>query len=721
MMYFNRFLLFLILTAGVVSGSLSARAEIAASDWIKTEQTEVRLLAASQSAGTTGELKIGLQFKLQPGWKIYWRSPGDAGFPPQIDWAGSSNLKSAEIDWPTPTRFSVLGLETLGYKKEVVFPIRARAVSPNQNVTFQASIKYLTCSEICIPYDAELSLGLPTGPQTPSSFAHLIDRYRATVPGDGRAHGLEITNAVAESSDVWTGLRVTALASTPFESPDIFVEGAPGLAFAKPQITLSKDKLQAILDVKIDGVEYLDDNIGKTIAGRDYTFTLTDGGRSAEKALKVSLNSRANSAPPAPSTSDASLITILALALLGGLILNLMPCVLPVLSIKLIGAVGHGGGDTRAVRMSFIASATGILFSFMVLAAALVALKASGSVIGWGIQFQQPWFLIAMTVVVVLFACNLWGFFEMPLPRLIADLGEHSTHTHGLGGHFIQGAFATLLATPCSAPFLGTAVGFALARGPEQIFAVFAALGIGLALPYLCVALFPTLATRLPKPGPWMIRLKQVLGLALMATAAWLLSVITTTSGLQSALIIGGLMVAMIITLFAGHRTPRNRAKTTALATILALAALLFPANPSSQETVVSEQESAGIKWQSFNRVEIGRMVAAGRTVLVDVTADWCITCQVNKSLVLGRDPINSILQSGDIDTLQADWTLPSDDIANYLASFGRYGIPFNAVYGPNAPDGIILPELLNTEAILKAISEAQSSKNAKASNVSTN
>ncbi len=690
------------------------QAATAQSEWVKTDQTSVRLIAASSALGDSGELKLGLQFKLQPGWKIYWRSPGDAGFPPQLDWGGSKNLMSAELGWPAPERFSVLGLETLGYKKEVVLPITARTITPNQDTTLNLALKYLTCSDICIPYDTEISLSLPTGPQTPSRFAHLIDRYRAAVPGDGQRHGINIVSATARENDIWTGLRVNATSAMPFEAPDLFVEGVPGLAYGKPEVSLSADRKQAVIDVAVEGLAYVDDKLGKTLGGRDFTFTLSDGKRSAEQALKAGLI-KADGAPPTNSDSAFSFATILGLALLGGLILNLMPCVLPVLSIKLIGAVGHGGGENRTVRMSFIASAAGILFSFMVLAGTLVALKASGGAIGWGIQFQQPWFLIAMTSVVILFACNLWGFFEVSLPRAIADLGEHSTRTHGLGGHFVSGAFATLLATPCSAPFLGTAVGFALARGAEEIFAVFAALGLGLALPYLIVALFPTLATRLPKPGIWMIRLRQILGFALLATAIWLLSVLYATTGLTNTAIQSAMMAAIILTLFIAHRLPAHKQKTTPVVTILILAAILLPATPQASNTTKNSAPTAGITWQAFDQEGIGRMVATGRTVLVDVTADWCITCQVNKSLVLGRDPVLSILTSGSVQPMQADWTQPDDGIASYLASFGRYGIPFNAVYGPAAPEGIPLPELLNEAAVLDAIERAGIKRSANA------
>ncbi len=678
-----------------------------ASNWITTEQTSVRLIAASSAQGNGGDIKLGLQFKLQPGWKIYWRSPGDAGFPPQLDWDGSRNLVEATVGWPVPERFSVLGLETLGYKKEVVFPITARTISPSQNADLKLSLKYLTCSEICIPYDAELSLSVPPGTHSPSSFAHLIDRFQAAVPGDGRRHGLDIISASAQENDIWTGLRINAVSTLPFEAPDLFAEGPPGIAYSKPQITLSSDRMKAVIDITVDGLEYLDDAVGKTLNGRSFTLTLADGQRSTEEVLNVNVE-RSVSNDVKPSADILSLTTVLGLALLGGLILNLMPCVLPVLSIKLIGAIGHGGGDSRHVRLSFIASSAGILFAFMILAATLVALKLSGGAIGWGIQFQQPWFLISMIIVVILFACNLWGFFEVALPRFLADLGGRSVHSDGLGGHFVQGAFATLLATPCSAPFLGTAVGFALARGPFEIFAVFAALGIGLAFPYLAVALFPTLATRLPKPGMWMVRLRQILGFALLATALWLLSVLDATTSLTNTLVMASMIAAIILTLYTGHRLPEQKPKTTPVAAILILAAILFPITPETGISTSNPSNGSGIAWQAFDRGAIGRMVAAGRTVFVDVTADWCITCQVNKSVVLGQDPVFTLLKDGSVEALKADWTLPDEKIANYLASFGRYGIPFNVVYGPGAPGGIPLPELLSQDAVLAAISKAK-------------
>ncbi|NQU61875.1 MAG: thioredoxin family protein, partial [Rhodospirillales bacterium] len=389
-------------------------------------------------------------------------------------------------------------------------------------------------------------------------------------------------------------------------------------------------------------------------------------------------------------------------------------CVLPVLSIKLLGVVGHGGGETRTVRLSFIASALGIVFAFMVLAAALVALKAGGMAIGWGIQFQQPWFLIAMVLVVTAFACNLWGFFEFRLPMWVGDLGEHSSHVHGLGGHFLQGALATLLATPCSAPFLGTAVGFALARGSVEIFSVFAALGLGLSLPYLCVAAFPGMATRLPKPGPWMVTMKRVLGFALAATGVWLLSVLTVSAGLQTAAFVGALTVAGVALLFVSRRQTGRSA--SALLAAAVLAAFLAPgwlgerSGPKEIESLFvyggQSQKFDGL-WTAFDEAAIPKHVAAGKTVFVDVTAEWCITCLVNKGLVLGNDKVLAALRRDNVIVMQADWTRPDPAISSYLARHERYGIPFNAVYGPKAPKGIMLPELLSQDAVLDAMKEA--------------
>jgi suppressor for copper-sensitivity B len=657
----------------------------------------VRLIAASDAVGDGDSISLGLQFRLNEGWEIYWRSPGDAGYPPRVDWSGSANLAQAELRWPLPVRFTVLGFETVGYKHEVVLPIVARPIRAGKAVEIRASVDYLTCSDICVPQSADLTLDLPSGPARPSVFAHLISRYLNRVPGDGKAHGLDLGPVHVVGSGSGTRLRVEATSIEPFSDPDVFIEGPEELAFDAPRVVLDRGDRHAVLDVGVIGAEFLE----KPLAGTPITVTLVDGDRAAERRLSVdAMDSGAGAATP---TAETSLAVILALGLLGGLILNLMPCVLPVLSIKLLGVVGHGGGRPRTVRLSFIASAAGILFSFMILAGALAALKASGAAVGWGLQFQHPWFLTAMTLVVVLFACNLWGFFEIRLPGAIADAGEHASHVHGLGGHFLTGALATVLATPCSAPFLGTAVGFALSRGTGEIFAVFAALGVGLAAPYLAVAAVPKLATMLPRPGPWMIVMRRVLALALAGTGIWLLTVLAAQRGEAGAAAVGVLAAAMAAALYAGGRVgPRfGRFGGIAAATLAALA-FFVPSRASDTAGAVAE----GV-WVPFDAAAIPELVADGRTVFVNVTADWCITCRVNESLVLARSPVRERLSSAGIVSMKGDWTLPDPAISDYLARFGRYGIPFDAVYGPGLPEGEALPELLSRETVLSALDRA--------------
>ena len=687
---------------GLLFGAAGAQA--AATPWLDHDHAQVRLVAESDTAGQADKINLGLQFKLAPGWKIYWRSPGDAGFPPSLDWQGSDNLGDAEIRWPAPHRFALFGLQTFGYGGEVVLPIAARLERPGEAVALRAALSYLVCSEICVPHDAELSLDLAAGPGTPALHAGLIDQALELVPDDGSRAGLSLQRAVLTGSVERPVLKVVARAQDPFEAPDLLVEGPPGFVFDPPEVRLRDGDRRVELAVAV-GRSPVAEGV---LEGKRLTLTMIDGRR----ALETEVIARHDGMPSALARPDgATLLVMLGLAVLGGLILNLMPCVLPVLSIKLLSVVSHGGRDRRAVRIGFLASAAGILFSFLVLAGAALGLKAAGLAAGWGIQFQQPLFLSTMAAVIALFAFNLLGLFEIPLPAWLGGLGQGVTAggpphegSHSLAGHFLTGAFATLLATPCSAPFLGTAVGFALARGAPEILMIFVALGLGLALPYLLVALFPVLATRLPRPGPWIVVLRRILGLALIGTAAWLLTVLATQVSAAAALVVAAAIAATGVVLLAGRRLPRPASNATVAA--LVLAAVLAPSGFAAPQRLAVAAATAQ-DWRPLDEAAIAGLVADGKVVFVDVTADWCITCQVNKSLVIERGAVADRLAGDSVVTMRGDWTLPSDAIADYLAGFGRYGIPFNAVYGPGAPQGRALPELLTVDAVLEAIDGA--------------
>jgi suppressor for copper-sensitivity B len=671
----------LLPAAGYAHAQAVAGAD-AASPWYETDQGKARLIAANPDPGDTATVTLGLQFALAPHWKIYWRSPGDAGYPPQLDWKGSENLRAATIAWPAPERFSVEGLETVGYDGAVVLPITARLVQPGAPLHLRAHLSYLTCSDICVPHDADLALDLPAPAlgKGGEGYAALIEQYQQQVPGDGRAAGLKFAGAVVRPGTK-PALDLSIASRNPLAAPDVFIEGASNATFGAPKVIARGDGMTT-LRVPLGG-EWRD------VAGKPLTVTLVDGPRSM-------------AAPITPveggSVIDvATVATMLGLALLGGLILNLMPCVLPVLSLKLLAALPREGQSLGDVRRGFLGTAFGIVLSFAALAGATAALKAGGAAVGWGVQFQDPLFLIFLAALLVLFACNLWGVFEVPLPRGVAAIAER-----GPLGNIASGAFATLLATPCSAPFLGTALGFALGAGAAEIAAIFLALGIGMAAPYLLVAAVPALARALPRPGPWMVPLRWVLGVLLIGTALWLLAVLSGELGWRGAVAVG-LLLGFAALVLVVLREPVSRWALLAAAVVAAFFVPMLALAPASRNVAAA----ASGPWQAFDPAAIGGLVRDGHVVMVDVTADWCLTCKVNERLVLDTSPVREDLAKPGIIAMRADWTRPNAAIAAYLGRFGRYGIPFNAVYGPAAPGGLPLPELLTSSAVTTALAEA--------------
>lgn len=713
-------------------------AEAATSPWVRNDHTELRLIAEPvRQPG--GELRLGLEFQIKPGWHIYWRSPGDAGLPPRIDWSGSENVTAPAVAWPLPQRYTIFGLTTFVYGDEVVLPMGSRVPDPSAPVLLRAKVSYLVCEKICIPYDATLALDLPrpdaTGGAAGDDAAQRIDAYLARVPGRVTAGdpdaALSVTRAalVSDRNGLW--LEVLARSAQRLTTPEIMVEGPPALRFGMPQIERAADGLSALFRLPAVAVG----QGGAVPRNPTLVVTLADllpGGTARAVEQAVTADSRA------AAEAGAGLGAILALALLGGLILNLMPCVLPVLSLKLLSVLNRDGaaapraanlktggsaaGAPREVRQGFLATAAGIVFSFWLLAGGVLAFKAAGLAVGWGIQFQSPLFLGLMAGILILFAANLFGLFDVRLPGFAARMAERApaeTTADGrrsLAGAFATGAFATLLATPCSAPFLGTAVGFALTRGTLEILSVFTALGVGLAAPYLVVAAFPALARRLPRPGPWTRYLRIVLGLALVGTAAWLATVVWAVAGTIAALAAAlALLVLLALMALRGRWSPLAGAGGFIMLASVFIAGVVAPAvlaGKGSSDTVVETG-----RWRPFDKVMLYNLVAEGRVVFVDVTADWCITCKVNKAAVIDRGRVAATLgdgTGGSVVPMRADWTRPDPAIAAYLRSFGRFGIPFNAVYGPAAPQGIALPELLTERAVMDAITRARGPASAK-------
>lgn len=675
-------------------------ANAAATDWVNESHGSARLISAVEATGSSTQIDVGLELRLTPGWHTYWRSPGDAGIPPSIDWNSSENFAGAEIAWPAPKRLPSLGgLETVGYEDGVVLPISVRLVQPGAPLHLHAEVDYASCKDICIPYHASLDLALPSGLARPGAEAPLLAEARARVPADLSAAHLDLLGAAVESKSGNAVLSVR-LASTgiPFSSPDLFIEGLQKGAPGRPETTLSDAGKTVTLRVPIAGEP------ATAIAGKSLKVTVVDGARAAETDIAPILGSLP------PLAADAGRVAVLGLALLGGLILNLMPCVLPVLSLKLLALAGYAGADRRAARLGLLATAAGVIVTFGLLAASLILLKAAGSAIGWGIQFQQPWFLTGMALVTTFFAASLWGWAPIVLPTGIADAIGSVRGRGRFTNAFLMGGFATLLAASCSAPFVGTAIGFALARGPMDIALVFGALGLGMAAPFLAVAAVPGFIRYLPRPGRWMIWLERVLGLALLGTAVWLLSVLGFEAGTEPALVAGGLLALLLAVLAWRRRRPDALAKRSlgAVAIGLAVVAVLGPSLRSEAVSpkAAGSQAEAG-QWQQFDEFSLRGMVASGKTVLVDVTAAWCLTCKANELMVLDRSPVADRLRDPRVVAMRADWTRADPRITAYLQSFGRYGVPLDVVYGPSAPQGIPLPELLTSGVVMDALARA--------------
>ncbi len=438
------------------------------------------------------------------------------------------------------------------------------------------------------------------------------------------------------------------------------------------------------------------------------TLQVGPGGAAANREVFSQAGAGAAPSPPGPGLG-----LVLLLGLVGGLILNAMPCVLPVLSLKVLGLVRSAGGGRRHVVWGALATAAGIVLSFWALAGLAIAAKAAGGAVGWGVQFQEPAFVAALTVVILLFSLNLWGLFEIPLPATLARLVD-SGPKEGLLGHLATGLFATLMATPCSAPFLGTALGFALAQPAPIILATFTAVALGMALPYLALAAWPHAVSWLPRPGPWMLAFKQIMGFLLAAAAVWLLYVLAAQIAPERLAFFELALLGLAFCVWLAHSLRRTSPRRLARAAALVVGGLglaLVAAAPQGGGGEAASAALAGegaslISWRPFDRAAAEQLAAEGRLVFVDVTADWCFTCKVNERLVLETPEVAGAFERHDVLAMRADWTNRDDAIARFLADHGRYGIPFYLLYRPGA-DPHVFSELLTKGAVLRELEAA--------------
>jgi suppressor for copper-sensitivity B len=676
---------------------LPAAASGLSSNWVGDPSfVEARLISAVTARGDLYHLPLGLEFRLAPKWKIYWRTPGEAGLSPTIDLLADGVPVESRIKWPVPKRFNAFGFDNYGYDNTVILPLDVSGFVAGGPLQLSGQIDALVCADICVPLSGAVEMTIPAGPASPSIYARAIAQAAALVPRQGGNKSL-VPDHVWQVADALY-MRFAA----PFPIDDIFIEGIEGVAFKRPRL----DGTHAIIAIEAMSVPDL--------AGRDITATIVAGNAFIEQRSTI------HAVAPELSASKPGWM-MFVLALLGGLILNLMPCVLPVLAIKIGSVLDAAGQQKSLIRVRFLSAAAGIVTSFVILAAVLATMRLAGAQIGWGVQFQSPVFLSVMLLLIGLFVLAMLDRLILPVPgfalRWTAAPRATASLRRMLLGDFLTGMLATILATPCSAPFVGVAVGFALTGSITALFGIFIALGIGLAAPWLVIMLVPGLISSLPRPGPWMKWLKRGLALLLVGTALWLASVLFVIAGpIMSGVVLVGII--MIVSGLAGQGRIWARPVATAGAAIVFWLSVHPPAifNVSQGTTATVEViNDMGSLWRTWQPGMVGPLVDAGQTVFVDVTAAWCITCQANKSLVIEQAPvfpfIRDLVESGKLVLLRADWTRPSDDIAAFLASNERYGIPFNIVYGPNATNGIQLGEILTDVSVLAAINKAMIGK----------
>lgn len=663
--------------------SVMGMAHAADTGWLVSPQNDharVRFQAERDHDRIKGLLTV----ELQQGWKTYWRSPGEGGVAPQITWQGETQ---AEWFWPAPSRFDISGLTTQGYHHKVMIPL---AITARQNEVLDGTLTLSTCSNVCLLTDYQLHLDF-NQPVDETFQARFDDALRHIPPKKGLSDDL----AAHLEGD---RLIITGTRSQGWTAPGAYFDPLEGDVLpGEPTFRIEGQRLTISTPVTDEWGDK-----PATLAGKTLSFVLTDGDTAQETELV--LDADRASAAPAPAVS---LVKMLLFAFMGGFILNLMPCVLPVMGMKL-SSVLHAGSDKGKIRLRFLATSAGILTSFALLALMLTGLKLTGASLGWGIQFQNPWFIGLMVAVTFIFAMNLFGAFEFLLPS--SATGRMATAGgRGVAGSFCEGVFATLLATPCSAPFLGTAVAFALAASLPDLWLIFGTLGLGMSAPWLLVALIPRMATLLPRPGRWMNTLKMVLGLMMLISSLWLATLLNLHLGERA----GGLL-SLVIVILAIAVIVVSRPSTRLLWPVVMLLAafggyqvndLLRPhASPLTPEGATAQR----IQWQPLSEEAITLALADGKRVFVDITADWCVTCKVNELRVLRQPEVVAALSEPDVIALRGDWSQPSDTIAAFLQKRKRYAIPFTEVYGPGLSDGVTLSPLLDQKSVLNALNNAK-------------
>lgn len=704
----------------------------------RVDAVDAELVAERTAVQPGARIDLGLRLRHDPHWHTYWRNPGDSGLATQIAPSGPAGTRFDAIRWPAPKRMWIGPLANYGYEDEIVLPFSATVPDTlaGSVVRFEAHAQWLVCKDVCIPGEARVAIELPVagrGAEPPRSVqAALFDAAAQRTP-DPRA---VLKAGLHREGNRLALVFATPPAGAPLERAEFFPHEEGVVSAPAPQPLLRTESGGWRIDLTLaDGAAVPATLTGVLLAdARPVAIEAQAAGGPAPAGTQVSvaaepaglsrpggglLGSRAvgggGAFAPAAGAAAAGGSAGLALALLfgaiGGVLLNLMPCVFPVVGLKVLGfanAAGDARGAGIAMRRGAFAFSAGVLVSFWVLGGLLLALRAAGESVGWGFQLQSPSFVAAMALLFVAVGLSFSGVFEigMGLTRL-GGVGGSST-----AGSFGAGVLAVLVATPCTAPFMGSALGFTLAQPPTFTMAVFTAIGAGMALPYLVLGLVPGWVRRLPRPGRWMQTLRQALAFPMYATAAWLAWVLVQQAGADAVLRL--LLAAVLVGLAAwawgrfgtAPATRPGLAWTVVLASLAFGVWLLVPIADARPDAPVASSgtDAAGITWEPWSERRVAEALAQGRPVFVDFTAAWCVSCQANKKLVLERDAVAAEVQRRGVVMLRADWTQRDPAITAELARHGRNGVPLYLVYREQGKAPQVLPELLTTGMVIDAL-----------------
>jgi thiol:disulfide interchange protein DsbD len=705
------------------AGAQSGLSLLGSGAFASAHHTQAKLILSADTVKPGDTIWAGVDLKMDAGWHTYWKNPGAAGQATKIEWQLPPGISAGEIQWPLPEKFPPLEVTTYGYEKEVMLlvplTIETNSNLPMGQVDLKAKVSWLECKDVCIPANQNVEAKLNIGSETKNSAdVATIDSWRKKVP---QSFDLSITawweNPTTNNTRLLAINFPTKLISVTIDSADFFPD-----AYDAFEVQSATEMIPSADGIRLrKSVKKFSGDWPKEISGVFLYDAPHYGTNAFQVKFSVADKSPVAEATPAftnPSPQSPPLWQMLFYAFIGGLILNIMPCVLPVIALKILGFVSESKSSPRRVRALGGLYAVGVLSSFLALAILVIAVRGAGHFAGWGMQFGSPVFIVCLTTLVTLVALNLFGVFEVTLGGKTLDAAGQLASKSGAAGAFFNGVLATTLATPCTAPFLAPALGFAFSQSAATIIFIFLTVGLGLASPYVLLSCNPAWLKFLPKPGAWMERFKVAMGFPMLATVVWLFNVATSSYG-KSVLWLGVFLVVVAFAAWVyGEFVQRGRArKGFALAIALLLLASGYGfalekeldwRNAMPVDSSSLKESADGIDWQRWSPEAVASARADGQIVLVDFTADWCLTCQVNKKVAIEIPSVRAKLKELNAVALMGDYTHFPENISAELQRYNRAGVPLVLVY-PKDPDSapIVLPEVLTPGIVMNALDRA--------------